>query len=82
MILRDFNDVSSLLGEEIKKLAYMEKLRNRLYTSYYIRKKHGRREINTYLYKANRDELLKVMKLYDWEVDQLRRYSQQLEQLH
>ena len=53
MVLTSINSVAYTLEEEAKKLTFLEKIRNRLYSDYYIRKKSGgKREINKYLYLA------------------------------
>lgn len=50
-------DVSLVLEEEPRLLTFLEKIRNRLYVDYYLKKKSGgKREINTYLYKANSEQ--------------------------
>ena len=82
MTLNTFNDVSSVLEEELQTLTYLEKLRNRLYTSYYIRKKHGKREINTYIYKVDEDELQESTDLLYSEIVKIRTYSRDLERVH
>ena len=45
MKLNDFNDVSAILGEELKLLTYLKKLKNRLYTSYYMLKRCKQRRL-------------------------------------
>ncbi len=83
MKLMDFNDVSAVLDEELKLLTYLKKLKNRLYTSYYIKKKNGKREINTYLYKRHVDELEnEIPQLHNYQITKLRNASKKLEEIH
>jgi retron-type reverse transcriptase len=45
-------ELSFILEEEPRFLTYLEKIRMRLYSDYYIKKRNGgKREINTYIYK-------------------------------
>jgi len=83
MKLNDFNDVSAILGEELKLLTYLKKLKNRLYTSYYIKKRNGKREINTYLYKRHLSDLEDdIPQLHGYELAKLSRASEKLEEIH
>ena len=55
MTLKTINAVATLLEEEAKRLTFLEKIRNRLYDDYYIKKrKGGKREINKYLYLSKK----------------------------
>lgn len=78
-------DVSVILEEEPRLLTFLEKIRNRLYTEYYIKKRSGgKREINTYLYKAkNKEEeypSIEFNKIYNLE--KLTDASLKLKEIH
>lgn len=86
MKLNTTYDVSILLEEEPKILTFFEKIRGRLYTDYYIKKRSGgKREINTYLYKAQDNEKYDLQALKDIDLiqrDKLIEASMRLKEIH
>jgi hypothetical protein len=67
--------VANFIGERPQLLSYLEKIRNNLYSVYYIPKKNGkRRQIVTYYYKR-----VNMIDEYDYELE---KYSKDLERVH
>ena len=83
----DFNDLSVMLGYEVRVLTYIEKIKNRLYFSYYVPKPDGsRREINTYLHKRVKPNMeidyVQLRMLDDEDLEKLLEASKTLSQIH
>ncbi len=76
------------IQEPLKKLTYLEKIRNRLYVEYYISKRSGgKREICVYLCdskeaQARLKNKLRTLKKNDAELEKLVRAAQELKTVH